>query len=140
MQGLGCMSLTTGFYARPEGYTDEDAIAVLKRAFGLGITLLNTADFGYGNNEEVIGELSDVCFEAPFTVSSKLGVAKLHTCSRPHTSQVCGGIRFHLFLLEINNKAYVTMICMPIQICVQEKLSRGYLEIKSSSQTNGVPQ
>lgn len=49
--------MTAGsFYARPEGYTDDDAIQLLKRTFELGITVLDTMDSKlYGNSEEVIG-------------------------------------------------------------------------------------
>lgn len=40
------MSLTAGsFYARPEGYTDDDAIQLLKRTFELGITVRTASEY-----------------------------------------------------------------------------------------------
>ena len=48
--------LGSGFYARGEGFDDKSSLEVLKRAFELGISLLNTADFyGPETNEELIG-------------------------------------------------------------------------------------
>lgn len=51
------MSLTDGMYKQEEGFDDNTSLEVLKKAFELGITMLNTAAFySGGKNEELIGE------------------------------------------------------------------------------------
>jgi aryl-alcohol dehydrogenase-like predicted oxidoreductase len=59
-QGLGCMNLT-GFYGRP--FDEPVALATVKQALDLGITLLDTADeygtvtqAGFGGNEKFVGK------------------------------------------------------------------------------------
>jgi aryl-alcohol dehydrogenase-like predicted oxidoreductase len=54
--GLGCMSLTKGFYGQASAPTEEEGTAVLRRAVELGVTLLNTADlYGPFVNHLLIG-------------------------------------------------------------------------------------
>lgn len=56
--GLGCMSLVPGggFYD-PENLTEEQAVAVLRRAMDLGVTLFNTSDlYGPYTGEQVVGK------------------------------------------------------------------------------------
>jgi aryl-alcohol dehydrogenase-like predicted oxidoreductase len=50
--GLGCMGMSGGYGASD----DAEAIATIRRALELGITLLDTADvYGHGHNEELVG-------------------------------------------------------------------------------------
>jgi len=54
--GYGAMSLTSNIYATPEGFSDEQAIAILKRVLELGITHIDTAIiYGNGENEKLVG-------------------------------------------------------------------------------------
>lgn len=54
--GLGCMSLT-GAYGNRTGATREDAIAVIRHAVELGVTLFDSAEvYGPFRNEELVGE------------------------------------------------------------------------------------
>lgn len=54
--GLGCMSLTPGFYGS-EGISEEEGIAVIRRALELGANLFNTSDlYGPLINEKLVGE------------------------------------------------------------------------------------
>ena len=48
-----------GFYAREEGFDDQNSIEVLQKALDLGITMLSTAAFygPHGENETLIGGL-----------------------------------------------------------------------------------
>lgn len=56
----------SGFYKRGEGFDDETGLEVLKKAFDLGISLLNTADFyGPETNELLIGMLPAVGLPSP---------------------------------------------------------------------------
>lgn len=56
--GLGCMSLTPGFYGK-ESISEEEAIAVIKRALDLGVTVFNTSDlYGPYTNEVILGAFS----------------------------------------------------------------------------------
>ena len=55
--GYGAMSLSSNIYSVPEGYTDADGVAVLKRALDLGITHIDTAIiYGNGHNETLVGQ------------------------------------------------------------------------------------
>lgn len=58
-QGLGCMSLSKGFYGADQDLGPEaDRLAVIQTALARGVTLLNTADFyGPHDNHVLIGEL-----------------------------------------------------------------------------------
>ena len=50
--GLGCMGMTP-FYGIPD---DAEAVATLRRAIEVGVTLFDTAlYYGDGRNEEIIG-------------------------------------------------------------------------------------
>lgn len=71
-QGLGCMSLTKGFYAGDADLGPEaDRIAVITTALESGITLLDTADlYGPYDNHILIG--------APCT--------HLQVCTNSHSS------------------------------------------------------
>ncbi|HVS95317.1 MAG TPA: aldo/keto reductase [Puia sp.] len=52
--GLGCMSMNHG-YGRPD---DEESIATLEKAIGLGITFWDTADvYANGQNEELVSRV-----------------------------------------------------------------------------------
>ncbi len=55
--GYGSMSLSSNLYQIPDGFTDEDAVKVLKRALELGITHIDTAlIYGFGHNETLVGK------------------------------------------------------------------------------------
>src|SRR5215213_2511755 len=50
--GLGCMSMTP-IYGEP---SEPEAIATVRRAVELGVTLIDTSDaYGFGSNEELVG-------------------------------------------------------------------------------------
>ena len=54
--GLGCMSLT-GAYGATANVPREEAIALIRRAVDLGVTLFDTAEvYGPFTNEDVVGE------------------------------------------------------------------------------------
>ena len=54
--GLGCMSLT-GAYGATANVPREDAIALIRRAVDLGVTLFDTAEvYGPFTNEDLVGE------------------------------------------------------------------------------------
>lgn len=81
-QGLGCMSLTKGFYGG-EGDVGPEAerLAVLKTALARGVTLLNTADFyGPHDNHVLIGTLVFDCLHDN-SCCLQLLHNKLHLCT-----------------------------------------------------------
>lgn len=52
--GLGCMTMTGGYGARPDR---DDMIALLRSAVDIGVTLFDTAEtYGRHRNEELVGE------------------------------------------------------------------------------------
>jgi aryl-alcohol dehydrogenase-like predicted oxidoreductase len=74
-QGLGCMSMSEYY-----GPTDwEQSIATVRRAIGLGVTLLDTADiYGAGHNEVLVGRAvagrrDDVVLSTKFGVDRSAG-------------------------------------------------------------------
>ena len=50
--GLGCMGMSLA-YGRGDS---EGGIATIRRALDLGVTLLDTAEYGNGANERLVGE------------------------------------------------------------------------------------
>ena len=53
-QGLGCMAMSE-FYGDP--MPEEQAIALIKKAFSNGVNFFDTADiYGYGDNEVLLGK------------------------------------------------------------------------------------
>ena len=72
--GLGCMGMTP-FYGIPD---DAEAVATLRRAIEVGVTLFDTAlYYGDGRNEEIIGStLSE--FRSEITLATKVGVYAKH--------------------------------------------------------------
>lgn len=68
-QGLGCMGMTFGYGPVDEG----DAIATLRRALELGVTLFDTADmYGPFSNERLVGRAIGGDRDS-VTISSKVG-------------------------------------------------------------------
>ena len=59
-QGLGCMSLSKGFYHEEIGLgSEEDRIGVIHKVLSSGLTLLSTADaYGPYDNHKLIGKLN----------------------------------------------------------------------------------
>jgi predicted oxidoreductase len=59
-QGLGCMSLSKGFYHDEKSLGPEvDRMSVIREALSSGLTLLNTADaYGPYDNQILIGKLN----------------------------------------------------------------------------------
>ncbi|MER5884160.1 aldo/keto reductase [Streptomyces sp. NPDC001941] len=74
-QGLGCMGMSHGYGTSD----DEQSIATLHHALGLGVGFLDTSDFyGSGHNEELIGRAiagrrDDVVLATKFGFANKLG-------------------------------------------------------------------
>lgn len=56
-QGLGCMSLSKGVYDDGSNFpSEEDRIALIRKAFSSGVNLLSTADlYGPYENHVLIG-------------------------------------------------------------------------------------
>lgn len=93
--GLGCMSLTPGFYGK-DGIPEEDAIKLIHRALELGVTLFNTSDlYGPYTNEQMLGKaLKDVPRES-ITICTKWGPmfdgkgGISHTQTREYARKAC---------------------------------------------------
>lgn len=87
--GLGCMSLT-GAYGNSGGPGREDAIALIRRAVDLGVTLFDTAEvYGPFANEDIVGEALEPVRDQ-VKIATKFGFAFEEngvpgggTCSRP---------------------------------------------------------
>ena len=72
--GLGCMGMTP-FYGIPD---DAEAVATLRRAIEVGVTLFDTAlYYGDGRNEEIIGSTLNE-FRSEITLATKVGVYAKH--------------------------------------------------------------
>jgi len=87
--GLGCMSLT-GAYGATANVPREDAIALIRRAVDLGVTLFDTAEvYGPFTNEDLVGEaLEPVRDEVKIATKfgfafEENGVPAGGVCSRP---------------------------------------------------------
>ncbi|MFJ4713610.1 aldo/keto reductase [Streptomyces sp. NPDC088785] len=71
--GLGCMGMTHAY--DPRGRDEDGALDVLRRAQGLGVTLLDTADvYGPYTNEELVGRALKSMDRAEVTVATKVGL------------------------------------------------------------------
>jgi aryl-alcohol dehydrogenase-like predicted oxidoreductase len=76
MQGYGCMGLTA-FYGKP--LADEAAVAVMERAYELGVTHFDTAEAYQGDdpdgtkryNEEVVGKFAAKVGKDKITIATK---------------------------------------------------------------------
>ncbi len=87
--GLGCMSLT-GAYGATANVPREDAIALIRRAVDLGVTLFDTAEvYGPFTNEDVVGEALEPVRDH-VKIATKFGFAFAENgvpaggvCSRP---------------------------------------------------------
>jgi len=89
--GYGCMGLNHG-YGKPINL--EDAIALVRKAHTLGVTLFDTAEaYGPFTNEEIVGKaLAPIRDEV--VIATKFGLinekAEFASCSRPdHIRAVC---------------------------------------------------
>jgi aryl-alcohol dehydrogenase-like predicted oxidoreductase len=70
--GLGCMSMSSAYGTAHEG----DAIATIRRALDLGVSLLDTSDlYGDGHNEELVGR-AIAGRRSEVTLSSKFGLTR----------------------------------------------------------------
>ncbi|WP_417939746.1 aldo/keto reductase [Flavobacterium sp. RS13.1] len=68
--GFGCMGLTFG-YGQPQ--TEKDAIALIQKAYDLGITFLDTAEaYNQGGNEKIIGKAVKP-FRGEIVIATKFG-------------------------------------------------------------------
>ena len=92
-QGLGCMSLSAGYYHDSSTLgPEENRIAVIHTALSNHVTLLSTADF-YGpyDNHSVIGKfLQPVnAADATHATSSKVVAASANKCNLIATNSLC---------------------------------------------------
>ena len=68
--GYGCMGLT---YSHPPYPTKEEAIALVRKAYEMGVTFFDTAEvYGPYNNEEVVGEAVEP-FREKVIIATKFG-------------------------------------------------------------------
>lgn len=68
--GLGCMGLTFG-YGQPQ--TEQDAIALIQKAYDLGITFFDTAEaYNQGGNEKIVGKAVKP-FRDKIVIATKFG-------------------------------------------------------------------
>lgn len=68
--GLGCMGLTFG-YGQPQ--TEKDAIALIRKAYDLGITFFDTAEaYNQGGNEKIVGKAVKP-FRDKIVIATKFG-------------------------------------------------------------------
>ncbi|MER5949923.1 aldo/keto reductase [Streptomyces sp. NPDC001904] len=71
--GLGCMGMTHAY--DPQGRDEDSALAVLRQAQTLGVTLIDTADvYGPYTNEELVGRALKLMDRATVTVATKVGL------------------------------------------------------------------
>eukprot|EP00879_Flechtneria_rotunda_P007665 GHRR01008038.1.p1 GENE.GHRR01008038.1~~GHRR01008038.1.p1 ORF type:complete len:336 (+),score=102.28 GHRR01008038.1:619-1626(+) len=94
--GLGCMSLTPGFYGN-DSITEEDATALIRHALGLGVTLFNTSDlYGPYTNEVLLGKALTAVSRDQVVIATKWGPmfdksGIKHTQTRQYARQACEG-------------------------------------------------
>jgi aryl-alcohol dehydrogenase-like predicted oxidoreductase len=89
--GFGCMSLT-GAYGNTGGPARDDAIALIRRAADLGVTLFDTAEvYGPFTNEDIVGEALEPLRDQ-VKIATKFGFAFAENgvepgglCSRPES-------------------------------------------------------
>ena len=68
--GYGCMGLT---HAHPPYPTREEAVALIRKAYEMGVTFFDTAEaYGLYNNEEVLGEAVEP-FREKVVIATKCG-------------------------------------------------------------------
>ncbi|WP_066435458.1 aldo/keto reductase [Chryseobacterium sp. CCH4-E10] len=68
--GLGCMGLTFGY---GQAQTEKDAIALIRKAYDLGITFFDTAEaYNQGGNEKIVGKAVKP-FRDKIVIATKFG-------------------------------------------------------------------
>eukprot|EP00878_Enallax_costatus_P000509 GHUV01000603.1.p1 GENE.GHUV01000603.1~~GHUV01000603.1.p1 ORF type:complete len:337 (+),score=90.22 GHUV01000603.1:230-1240(+) len=92
--GLGCMSLTPGFYGT-ESVSEEDAINLIKKALDLGVTVFNTSDlYGPYTNEVILGKALKHVPRESVVITTKWGPMLengqiKHTQTRAYAREAC---------------------------------------------------
>ena len=71
--GLGCMGLSEFYGTTMKG----SAIETIKKSIELGINFYDTADvYGYGGNEELLGESIKECRREDLVIATKCGIIR----------------------------------------------------------------